>query len=254
MAQKEVLQSAPAEGKSISDRTGALEKLDRLVARLRGEGGCPWDRKQTPASMRIYLIEEMYELVDALDKEDEAGVLEELGDVLFQVFFMARLFEEKGLFSIFDVADKNTEKMISRHPHVFGDVTVKDAADVRSRWHTFKKGSQNINSVLASVPRSLPSLLLAYRVCERVSRVGFDACPGRGPREVIGPSVEAFLQAAENSGQEDLEKSLGNMLFAVCCLSHRLGVHPDTALKQAVERFAEGFSSGGQKGDNDSDN
>jgi MazG family protein len=244
------------EDKSISDKSKALEKLEKLVARLRGEGGCPWDRKQTPASMRIYLIEEMYELIDALDREDDAGVLEELGDVLFQVFFMARLFEEKGLFSILDVADKNTEKMTGRHPHVFGDITVKDAADVRSRWHTFKKGSQNINTVLASVPRSLPSLLLAYRVCERVSRVGVDACPGKGPEEVIRPSVEAFLQAAQDSSsQKELtEERLGDMLFAVCGLSHRLGIHPDTALKQAVERFAEGFSSDRQQDDNDSNN
>ena len=241
------------EDKSISNKVKALEKLEWLVARLRGEGGCPWDRKQTPASMRIYLIEEMYELIDALDREDEGGVCEELGDVLFQVFFMARLFEEKGLFSIAEVADKNTEKMTARHPHVFGDVTVKDAADVRSRWHTFKKGSQNINQVLASVPRSLPSLLLAYRVCERVSRVGCDACPGKGPKEVIGPSVEAFLAAAQSSSQQGLETCLGDMLFAVCCLSHRLGVHPDTALKQAVERFAEGFSQN-QQDKNDSNN
>ncbi|MDI6796554.1 MAG: nucleoside triphosphate pyrophosphohydrolase, partial [Desulfatibacillaceae bacterium] len=159
------------------------------------------------------------------------------------------------LFSIFEVADKNTEKMTARHPHVFGDVTVKDAADVRSRWHKFKNGSQNINTVLASVPRSLPSLLLAYRVCERVSRVGVDACPGKGPREALEPSVEAFLEAAQNGSQQGLvEERLGDMLFAVCCMSHRLGVHPDTALKRAVERFAESFSPNQQQDDNDSDN
>src|SRR5512143_1229385 len=151
--------------------------LIALMAKLRGPEGCPWDRKQTPASLKPFLIEECYEVVDALDEDDPDKVKEELGDLLFQIIFHARIAEERGRFTIYDVIAANVEKMTRRHPHVFGDARLETDKEVLANWEELKKkekGYEKRTSVLEGVPRHLPSLLCAHRLQERAARVGFD--------------------------------------------------------------------------------
>ena len=165
------------EKSKIKSETDSVKALVALVASLRGEHGCPWDQKQTPQSMLIYLMEEMYELADALDSGNDEAVREELGDVLFHIVFLTRLFQERGLFSIYDVAQEIADKMIRRHPHVFGKAQVENAEEVRQNWHKIKQNEKKHSpkgSVLDSVPKKLPALMRAYQISERTARSGFD--------------------------------------------------------------------------------
>ena len=157
----------------VKDPTPALKKLMQLIATLRGESGCPWDRKQTPRSMAVYLTEEVFELAAAIESGDRRAVCEELGDVLFQILFIAGLFEESGDFDIEDVARQNTAKMIRRHPHVFGTQTALSTEEVKQNWHTIKQSEKKNSaqdSALDSIPGKLPALLRAYRISERAAR------------------------------------------------------------------------------------
>ena len=155
----------------------SLKALFALVESLRGEHGCPWDKKQTPRTMLIYLIEEMYELADAIESNRAEDVREELGDVLFHIVFIARLFQETDQFSIYDVAGEITDKMIRRHPHVFGTARVDNTDEVRQNWHKIKQDEKKKGSKISvtdSVPKKLPALLRSYQICERTARSGFD--------------------------------------------------------------------------------
>lgn len=221
-----------------------LSGLRDLVAALRGENGCPWDRKQTPKSMKIYLVEEMYELLDAMDSGEPEAVCEELGDVLFQIFFLARIFEERRDFDIDQVAGANIKKMRGRHPHVFGDEKIKTAEDVRARWHQLKKGeskSGRQRGFLDSVPKSLPALMRAYRVCERTSRVDFH-CPAKdlGPQD-MDQKWDILKQTLEKKDKQGATRALGDFLFDLAGLAHRAGAHPETALSDATDRFSARF-------------
>lgn len=190
--------------------------------------------------MRIYLLEETHELIEAIEDEDPAAVCEELGDVLFQVFFLSRLFEEKGLFTLGRVAEGTREKMIKRHPHVFGDERAETAEEVRQRWHEFKKKEKKgpVNAI-ASVPRNLPALVRAYRICERASRMGL-APYGKGEESVRAAKsrMDDFYAAGLASEKEAADQALGEALFALCSACFEAGVHPDSALKKALDRFA----------------
>jgi tetrapyrrole methylase family protein/MazG family protein len=214
-----------------------------LVARLRGENGCPWDKKQTPETMRVYLVEEMYELLDALDSKDPSLACEELGDVLFQIVFLARLFEEKELFSVDDVAAGITEKMVRRHPHVFGGARADTADEVRQRWYEFKRGEAKTSAttcLLDSVPKNLPPLLHAYRVIERVSRTGF-AWPGETGREEILDALWAAFRDAARAGGQEAHRLLGEFQMALAAYSRDIGLHPDSALKDYLQDFRARF-------------
>src|SRR5271166_2506934 len=161
----------------------AFAKLVAIMARLRAPGGCPWDREQTHATLRTYLIEEAYEVLDALDSTDDVKFAEELGDVLLQVLFHAQMADEEGRFTIVDVIREIYEKMIRRHPHVFGEKQAKDAAEVLRNWEIIKKEErqakgaveeETAESVLDGVPRSLPALLEGYQLTRKAARIGFD--------------------------------------------------------------------------------
>ena len=154
-----------------------LRKLVDLMARLRGPDGCPWDRKQTTESLKPFLIEETYEVIDALDERDPEKIKEELGDLLFQIIFHAQLAREQGDFTIEDVIAANVEKMVRRHPHVFGTEKAETAAEVLANWEEIKKkekGHDQRKSILEGVPRSMPSLIRAHKLQEKVAKVGFD--------------------------------------------------------------------------------
>lgn len=222
-----------------------LLELSSLVEALRAPNGCPWDREQTPETMRVYLMEEMHELVESIDAASSLGVREELGDVLFQVFFLARIFEERGLFSLADVANGAVAKMKARHPHVFGEASVKDAEEVRRRWHEFKAQAadkKKSQGPFDSIPKSLPALMRAYRVAERAGRVGLGPVP-----ESAGGLQERWQDFQTKAAQKDepgAQRALGEFLFAVALLAREAGVHPETALARAVNEFIAGSGPG----------
>ncbi|UCD33492.1 MAG: nucleoside triphosphate pyrophosphohydrolase, partial [Desulfobacterales bacterium] len=178
-----------------------IEAITELIDALRGKNGCPWDRKQTPQTISVYLVEEIYELIDAIESEEHERVCEELGDVLFQLLFLINLFRDMGHFGLERVIDLIVEKMKRRHPHVFGKDEVNSAEIVQQQWHKIKiKEKQHlpVESVLESVPSNLPALMRAYRVSERAAKTGFDWNDVSGVLEKVEEELNE-LKAALNA-------------------------------------------------------
>jgi len=198
------------------DNSGITDII-KLIETLRGENGCPWDKKQTPKTMSVYLVEELYELVDAIESQKPDDVCEEVGDVLFLLLFIVQLFREMGYFDIKDVTRLNMEKMIRRHPHVFGSQKVSGVDDVKEQWHKIKKEERNHtpkSSALDSLPSSLPALTHAYRISERAGRAGFDWEDISGVIEKVKEewaefNCELALQNKAEKNQESLALEFG---------------------------------------------
>jgi MazG family protein len=220
-------------------------KLVQIMARLRGENGCPWDRQQTHESIKPYFVEETYEVLEAIDDGDAGKLCEELGDVLLQVVFHAQMAEEASLFSVAEVVRAISEKLVRRHPHVFGDVQADTAQEVLFNWEQIKKtervSATGHASLLDGVPRELPALLRAHRLQEKASRVGFD---WKEAREVFRKVEEELgeLRAAMESEQPDrTEAELGDLLFSLVNLSRFIAVNPEEALRKTIARFIARF-------------
>ena len=230
-------------------KTAKISSVIRLIETLRGENGCPWDRKQTPRSLSIYLVEEVFELADAIESGDAAAVCEELGDVLFQILFIARLFEETGHFTIEDAAELIAKKMVRRHPHVFGDEHPQNTDEIRLRWHQIKKREKNrtpAQSILDSIPTKLPALMRAYRVSERAARTGFDWDDLDGVlRKTEEEWAELNAELAEKDpggGNRDRTAlELGDVLFTMVNVARLAGIHPETALNRSISKFERRF-------------
>ena len=230
-----------------SSRT--FDDLVAIMNRLRDPGGCPWDREQTYATLRGYLIEECYEVVDALDRADLPALCEELGDLLFQIVFLARLASEDGVFAAADVVEGIAAKMTRRHPHVFEGDTVADSAEVLVRWEEIKKvekqdaGKSDAEvSVLAGIPPALPALVKAQRLGAKAARVGFD---WREDGDVLAKLDEetAELRSAVLSGDRAaMCEEIGDALFTVAMLARRLDVDADAALAAANAKFHARFT------------
>ncbi|MFH2218042.1 MAG: nucleoside triphosphate pyrophosphohydrolase [Pseudomonadota bacterium] len=226
-----------------------IDAVIRLIEKLRGPDGCPWDKKQTPRSISVYLVEEIYELVDAIESGDPDGICEELGDVLFHILFIARLFQENGRFSIQDVARVITEKMIRRHPHVFGNDTVSSTEEIRNRWHAIKMKEKNPDegtSILDSVPTGLPALMRAYRISERAARTGFDWKDISGVMEKVEEEWAEFQSKLPGEGpdsrkQDSLAMEFGDILFTLVNLARFAHIHPETALTGSIKKFEKRF-------------
>ena len=228
------------EDPKLNGKSLALFDLINLVESLRGPNGCPWDRKQTPRSMLVYLIEELYELADAIETENPDDICEELGDVLFHVFFMARMFHEMGHFSIHDVAAGITEKMIRRHPHVFGTTAIDDADDVVRNWHKIKISEKTDDakaSIPDSIPTKLPPLLRAYILFERTARAGFDWNNVLGNRGTGEKELSKLQMALSGTEQTMTEREVGDLLFMLVQFAQRVNIHPETALAGSLKRF-----------------
>jgi tetrapyrrole methylase family protein / MazG family protein len=252
-----------------------FEKLVALQARLRGPGGCPWDREQTHASLRNFLIEETYEVLDAMESGDPHHFSSELGDLLLQVIFHSILAEETGAFTISDVIESVHTKMVRRHPHVFGDLKAKDSKEVLKNWEQIKseeraekasaaseaKVTTNPESLLSDIPKSLPAALEAYQLTRRAARVGFDwddlhgifekideekseiieslgAVAKNSPRAELKPQLQNSLSA---SGLAHLEEEVGDLLFAAVNVARFVGADPEIALKHANRKFKRRF-------------
>lgn len=221
-----------------------FQKLVELMARLRGPDGCPWDRKQTPQSLKPFLIEECYEVVDALDEGAPEKVKEELGDLLFQIIFHARLAEEAGQFTIGDVIAANREKMTRRHPHVFGEEKLATDKEVLANWEEIKKkekGYEHRKSVLEGVPRDLPSLLRAHRLQERAARIGFDWARLEEALPKLDEEIAEFKESLKQEDAAGIEEELGDLFFMLVNISRFLGVNPEEALRKTISKFIHRF-------------
>ncbi len=227
------------------------EALDRLVAimdRLREPGGCPWDREQDLGTLQGYLLEEAYEVVEAAAAGDPRKLREELGDLLLQIVFMARIGKENGWFTLDDVAEGISEKMIRRHPHVFGEREVADAAEVTRNWEEIKEGERRENgerSALDGIPASLPALLKAYRMTEKAAALGFD---WERPADVVAKLHEEVQELEREVKGGDVERErvrdeLGDVLFVMANLARHLGVEPETALQGSNAKFIRRFKA-----------
>ena len=227
-------------------RAGGLDRLRRLVARLRGPDGCPWDRQQTLADLRAYLVEEVHEAAAAIDDDDPAALGEELGDVLFLVVFAAELLRERGGADIEELAAAAEAKLISRHPHVFGDEKAHDAAEVRKVWGRRKLAERSSSdSALDGVPASLPGLIQAYRMTQKAADMGFDWPRVEGVLAKIEEELEEVREAlggAEEDRRERLRAELGDLLFTAANLARHLEIDPDAALAGANRKFRTRFA------------
>jgi tetrapyrrole methylase family protein/MazG family protein len=221
-----------------------FQALVDLMAKLRGPDGCPWDRKQTTESLKPFLIEECYEVMDALDEGDPDKTKEELGDLLFQIMFHARIAEEQGRFTIEDVIAANIEKMVRRHPHVFGDAQLSTDREVLANWEEIKKkekGYEERKSVLEGVPRHLPSLLRAHSLQERAARVGFDWNHIDAALPKLDEEMAEFKASLKQKDAVGIEEELGDIFFMLVNISRFLGVNPEEALRKTISKFIHRF-------------
>ena len=221
-----------------------LEALFQLVDTLRGKNGCPWDKKQTPESVSIYLTEEAFELADAVEDADPAQIRDELGDVLFHIVFIARMFQERGEFDLADVAQTITQKMVRRHPHVFGDKKINSSEEVIQNWHKIKLGEKKAAagpSLLDSVPAKLPALLRAYRVSERAAKTALDDPDLDSSLKNASRALDKLKTVLRSRNKSAATEKIGELLFAVVNLSRIEKIHPETALSGAVKQFVKNF-------------
>jgi tetrapyrrole methylase family protein/MazG family protein len=217
--------------------------LSRVMARLRSPGGCPWDIEQDHKSLRQYLIEETYEVLEAIGKEDYNSLRGELGDLLLQIVFHARIAEERGFFKMQDVVDEVTEKMYRRHPHVFGVVEVKSAQEVLKNWEAIKKKEyRERQSVLDGVPEGLPALMAACKLQDKAGRVGFDCPQTAGVWEKVNEELDELRRAQEFGDITMIEHEVGDVFFALANLARHVGCNPEVALLIANSRFRSRFS------------
>ena len=227
-----------------NDQDNAFRKLVGLMAALRGPEGCPWDKKQTPDSLKPFLVEECYEVIDALDEGKPDKIKEELGDLLFQIIFHARIAVERGHFSIDDVITAIHEKMTRRHPHVFGDEKLATDKEVLANWEEIKKkekGHEDRKSILEGVPKELPSLLRAHRLQERAARVGFDWNHLNEALPKLDEEIAEFKESLKAEDAGKIEEELGDVFFMLVNVSRFLGVNPDEALRKTISKFIHRF-------------
>ena len=228
---------------------GPLPELSRLLAilaALRAPGGCPWDREQTPQTMAPHLLEEVYECLEALETGGPDAVREELGDVLMNAFMIAQMHAEARAFDVEEVAAGIADKLVRRHPHVFGDQHADDPVQVLEHWERIKKeerGEQGEGprSVLAGVPAAMPALLKAWRTGQKAARVGFDWPDRKGPRAKVDEELRELDEAIAEGRSERIEEELGDTLLALVNLARHLDIDPEGALRRTVERFARRF-------------
>ena len=213
------------------------------MERLRSPNGCPWDREQTHKSLLPYLIEETYEVVDAVERGIDEELKEELGDLLLQVVFHSQIAKERGAFTIEDVVDSIARKLVERHPHVFGGRDdIKSAEDVSREWEKLKeKEGKKRESVLDGIPSSLPALERAYKLQKRAEKVGFDWRSFEGIKEKLLEELDEIESELKRGNREKLEEEVGDFLFMAVNLSRFLGIHPETALRKANRKFEERF-------------
>ncbi|MBC7083690.1 MAG: nucleoside triphosphate pyrophosphohydrolase [Firmicutes bacterium] len=233
------------EVKATNDRY-SLAPLVEIMRKLRGEGGCPWDRKQTHESLRTYVVEEAYEVVQAIDDRDDEELCEELGDLLLQVAFHSQIASESGRFDVGDVIRGIVEKLIRRHPHVFGDVEAKDSKAVLRNWERIKQRERadeggEPGSILDNIAGAMPALMRALKVQAKASRVGFDWPDVTGALEKVWEEMDELEQARKAGDKARMAEEVGDVLFAFVNVARFLKVDPEIALGRTVDKFIARF-------------
>ena len=218
-----------------------FDRLVDIMAKLRAPGGCPWDRAQSRRDLKPYLLEETYEVLDAIERDDTADMCEELGDLLLQVVFHAQIGREENRFDIEAVCRSINEKLIRRHPHVFGEEKADTPEKVLENWESIKKREKNGKSALGGVPKALPALLKAYRLQQKAARVGFDWEESGPVLDKVEEEWSEFKAAVGTRKPEEIREELGDFLFSVVNLSRFLGLDPEDTLQQANAKFAGRF-------------
>ncbi|MEW6189583.1 MAG: nucleoside triphosphate pyrophosphohydrolase [Actinomycetota bacterium] len=216
-----------------------FEELVEIMSKLRGPSGCPWDKEQTHRSLKRHLIEEAYETIEAIDREDFTHLKEELGDLLLQIVFHAQIASEEEKFTIEDVLEDIVSKLIRRHPHIFADVKVTSSREVIAHWEEIKEKESEKESLLADIPRSLPALLYALKLQGKAALVGFD---WTRKEDIINKLEEEVgeLKAAL-AGKGDLEDEMGDLLFTVVNVARHLDIDPESALRRVANKFRRRF-------------
>jgi tetrapyrrole methylase family protein/MazG family protein len=219
-----------------------LQKLLEIMSALRSENGCPWDKEQTRESLKPFLIEETYEVLEALDEGDPQKIKEELGDLLFQIVFHCQLAKENGEFDMDDVIKKISDKMMARHPHVFGEAKFETSEEVLKQWEERKKEEGKLReSILEGIPKELPSLLRAQRLQARAAKVGFDWKRVEDVMEKLDEEIKEFRDALKSKEQKEIEDELGDIFFVLVNISRFVGVNPEDALRKTISKFISRF-------------
>jgi len=230
----------------VQETAAKFVQLIEIITRLRAPDGCPWDRKQTPQSFKGYLLEETHELLEAINHDDAAHVREELGDLFFQLIFLNNLYAEQGHFTLAEVIDAISAKMVRRHPHVFGDQVVNSEQELRRQWHAIKAAERGPDAPpqnqLAAVPRSLPALHRAQRVADRAARTGFDWSDAATALAKAAEELEELQRAQASRAQARTNEELGDLLFALAVFARKQGLDAESAMQAATEKFIDRFS------------
>ena len=231
----------------MTDSSPALfTTLLDIMARLRGPSGCPWDRAQTPASLKPFLIEEAYEVLEALEASDAHALAEELGDLLFQIVFHARIAEERGEFAMADVLRHLVDKMVSRHPHVFADSVVRSPDEALAQWEALKQREAAARgrrrSIIDGVPRAMPSLVRAQRTQAKAARVGFDWADARAAWEKVHEEIAEEGEAIADGDASHVREELGDVLFSLVNVARLASIDAEDALHGAIEKFRRRFT------------
>jgi len=219
-----------------------FQELLKIMGALRSEKGCPWDKEQTRESLKPFIVEEAYELIEAIDESDPEKIKEELGDLLFQIVFQCQIAKENNEFKVSDVIEKISKKMIARHPHVFGKANYKTADEVLLHWEEQKKLEGKMReSILEGIPKTLPSLLRAHRLQKRAAGVGFDWEKVEDVLKKLDEELKEFKEALKTKRQDEIEDELGDIFFMLVNISRFIGVNPEDALRKTISKFIHRF-------------
>lgn len=235
---------------SATNEEDYFRKLLELMDTLRGPRGCPWDQEQTRETLKPLLVEEAYEVLEALDGSDPGELCEELGDLLFQVIFHSCIAKEQGEFDIHDVCRRSFEKMVARHPHVFGDLSYKDSKELLKHWEEIKTAERKQaglevtrESILDGIPDKMPALYVAYQTSSKAARVGFDWANLEGVRDKFLEEFEELQASIQEGDEVGIKEEVGDLLLAALNISRLLQVDPETALARANRKFSERFKT-----------
>lgn len=223
-----------------------FDRLVEIVARLRDpQDGCPWDLKQTPQSLTPNFIEELYECVEAIEHEDWDHLSEELGDLTLHIVMQARIAEEKGRFAMARLLDSISDKLVRRHPHIFGESSVSGADDVKLNWERIKlrEKAASRKSIIDGIPKSMPALIVAWRMQEKAGAANFDWPDADGVMDKLSEELGEFEEALQNESKERVEDELGDMLFTMVNLARKLNIDAEAALRRSIEKFERRFKA-----------